>query len=109
MHPDLSGSVTSIVSCASLVTFAFVTNVFKVPQHFFLIFIASVLYFALIMLRNRAYKVATASFVTMIFALTPLFVAILSFFFLQETLAPIQAVGGLFIVGSTIFAERYKM
>ncbi len=109
MHTDLSGSVTSIVACLSLLFLATMTHVLRVPQQLFWVFITSVLYFAMIMFRNRAYKIATASFVTMIFALTPFFVTILSFIFLRETLEPVQLIGGLLIVGSAVLVERYKM
>jgi len=109
MHPDLSGAVTSIVACISLVLLANLLHVFTIPQHFGFVVLASLCYFTMIMLRNRAYKLATASFVTMVFAITPLFVTILSLLFLNETLSLVQAVGGLLIVGSTISAERYKL
>jgi len=109
MHPDLSGSVTSIVACVSLVLLANILHVFTIPQHFGFVLLASLCYFTMIMLRNRAYKLATASFVTMVFAITPLFVTILSLVFLNETLSPLQAVGGLVIVGSTFLAEKFKL
>ncbi|MEK7571356.1 MAG: DMT family transporter [Patescibacteria group bacterium] len=109
MHPDLSGSVTSLVACLSLVILAYTSNVFSIPQHFVFVCLASVCYFALIMLRNRAYVLSTASFVTMIFGLTPLFVTILSVIFLHETIEFIEIIGGILILTSAFFAEKYRV
>lgn len=109
MHPDLSGSVTSLVGFASLFLLAVSTHVFQVPSHLPLVLLGSVFSFALIMCRNRAYQFATASFVTMVFTISPLFVAILSFFFLQETLSPIEMLGGMIIIGSAFLVEKFKI
>lgn len=109
MHPDLSGSVTSTVAITTLVIFANLIHVFKIPQNLFLVFLGGVIYFTQIMLRNRAYKHATASFVTMIFSITPLFVAILSYPILHERLGLIELIGGIIILSSTILSEKFKI
>jgi drug/metabolite transporter (DMT)-like permease len=109
MHPDLSGSVTTTIGFLSLLIFASATHVLQIPSHLPLILVGSVFYFGLIMFRNRAYQVSSASFVTMVFALSPLIVCLLSFIFLHETLQPLQLVGGLLMVGATIFVERLKI
>jgi drug/metabolite transporter (DMT)-like permease len=109
MHPDLTGSVMAIVGFCSLFIAANLTNVFAIPSHLPLILVGSVLYFGLIIFRNRAYQISTASFVSMVFGLSPLFVTVLSFFILHETLSPIQLIGGLLIVGSTFFVQRLKI
>lgn len=109
MHPDLSGAVTSIVGTISLFILALGTNILKIPREIYLILLASCTNFIMIMLRNRAYKHASASFVTMIVSLTPLFVSLLSYPLLNERLEPVELVGGLIIVGSTILAEKFKI
>ncbi len=109
MHPDLSGSVVSGIGGVSLAILASAANIFEIPANFPLVAFGSLLYFALIMFRNRAYKYSSASFVSMVFGLSPMFVVILSYFFLGEVLKPIQLLGGAIIIGATIFTEKFKM
>lgn len=109
MHTDLSGAVTVIVAGISLVSFANLTHVYHVPHNLPLVLIGSLFYFVHILLRNRAYKHASASFVSMVYALAPFYVTILSYFMLGETISLIELIGGLLIVGSIIFVERFKI
>lgn len=57
----------------------------------------------------QAFKHATASYVTMIMSFTPVFVSLLAFFFLKESLAPVQLVGGGLIVLAGILVEKLKI
>lgn len=57
----------------------------------------------------QAFKHATASYVTMIMSFTPVFVSLLAFFFLKESLTPIQLVGGGLIVLAGILVEKLKI
>lgn len=57
----------------------------------------------------QAFKHATASYVTMIMSFTPVFVSLLAFFFLKESLSPIQLIGGGFIVLAGILVEKLKI
>lgn len=109
MHPDLSGAVTMLVSFLSLLLISLITSTIRIPNMLFLIFAASLISFFQIRTRNNAYKVATASFVTMIVSLTPLFVSIISIPLLGERLEIIQMIGGALIVSSGFLAEKLKM
>lgn len=109
MHTDFSASLTSIIATITLLNFAIFTKVFVIPHNILLILIGSFLYFFQILFRNRAYKHATASFVTMVFCLTPFLVSLISFFMLHEKIEPISLVGGIIIVGSTFFVEKFKV
>lgn len=109
MHPDLTGAVITVISFISFVGFAVITHLLTVPKNFLLVFCASAFNFGLIILRNRAFKVATASLVTMTFALSPLFVGGLSVLFLQESFGPVELMGGALILSSTLLAERFKL
>ena len=109
MHPDLSGSVISLVSAASLLLFGCLSGRLALPVNMFMICIGAAFSFTLTMARNRAYTFATASFVTMIFSLTPVFVALLSYPLLGERLEPMELVGGAIIVGSTFLVEKFKI
>lgn len=109
MHPDLSGAVTMLVSFLSLLCLSIATNSIRIPQELFLILLSSVFGFFQIRTRNKAYQIATASFVTMIVSLTPLFVSVISLPVLGEKMDAIQLLGGLLIVSSGFLAEKLKM
>lgn len=109
MHPDLSGSAISIVSAASLLIFGYLSGSLKLPINVLMILVGAAFSFTLTMARNRAYTFSTASFVTMIFSLTPVFVALLSFPLLGERLTPMEIMGGAIIVGSTFLVEKFKI
>ncbi len=109
MHPDLSGSAISIVSAASLLIFGYLSGSLKLPVNILMILVGAAFSFTLTMARNRAYTFSTASFVTMIFSLTPVFVALLSYPLLGERLTPVEIVGGAIIVGSTFLVEKFKI
>lgn len=109
MHPDISGSVTSIVAGIALFMFALINGSIKLPGHLMLILLGTAISFVQTMARNRAYKYATASFVTMIVSITPVFVGFLSYPILHESLSAIELVGGTIIVGSMFFVEYFKI
>lgn len=54
-------------------------------------------------------KYATASYVTMIFSLTPIFVSLMAIPLLKESLAPIQIVGGILIILAGVSVEKLKI
>lgn len=109
MHPDLSGAVIQVVATAALLSLALTTHVLDLPMNWGLVLVGGFLAFAQIILRNRAYAVASASYVSMIYALSPLFVTILSYLFLQEKLSWLKLAGGAIIIGSTVVAHKLKI
>mgnify|MGYP002335982700 CR=1 FL=1 len=109
MHPDLSGAVTNLVSVATLLVTVLIAGVFALPKNLLLIASGAMLFFFQIKVRNRAYQLASASFVTMIISLTPVFVSVWSWIFLKESLEGIQILGGILIVGSGLLANRLKI
>lgn len=75
------------------------------------ILVASITCLSIILTTTRfqAYKHASATYVTMIMSFTPVFVSILAFFFLRETLTLMQLLGGGLIVLSGILVEKLKI
>ncbi|MEK7544121.1 MAG: DMT family transporter [Patescibacteria group bacterium] len=57
----------------------------------------------------QAFKHASASYVTMIMSFTPVFVSIISIPLLHETLSTMQILGGIFIIGAGVAAEKLKI
>lgn len=109
MHPDVSGASISIVATVSLLVFSLILNILHYPKNIFLIFLSALLSLLITMVRNRAYKYATASFVTMIVSLTPVFVTLLSYPLLHERMDMYQIIGGSIIVGSMFLVERFNI
>ncbi|HSW98119.1 MAG TPA: DMT family transporter [Candidatus Saccharimonadales bacterium] len=109
MHPDLSGSSIAIVATITLFFTALFAHVLVIPQNIPFIILIALFSIASTLFRNRAYKNATASFVTMIVSITPLFVAILSYFFLHESLGLVETIGGLIIVGAIVVVEKFQI
>jgi len=109
MHPDLSASAIAIVTLISLLILSVITRQLSYPSGIILISLAALISFFQVRFRNRAYQVATASFVTMIVSFTPVFVSLLSFPLLGERLDPIQLLGGGLIVSSGVLAEKLKI
>ena len=109
MHPDLSGAVISLITTFMLLSIAITRGPIRVPQHIPFFLLASILSIGVVTVRNRAYQHATASFVTMIVSLTPVFVAFLSYPLLHERLGLVETIGGLIIIGSTFFVEKFNI
>ena len=66
-------------------------------------------YIAIMQTKLTAFKSATASYGTMIFSFTPIFVSLLAIPFLGETLTPIQIIGGILIVSAGVGVEKLKI
>jgi bacterial/archaeal transporter family protein len=107
VDPDVTGAITTLVATVSLGLVGLAYGVLAWPRSFGLVAVAGVVYFVQILARNRAYRIATASFVTMAVSLTPLFVAGLSLVFLHETLDTIELAGGLLIVAAALLADKF--
>jgi len=109
MHPDLSGSAIDIVATITLFLAALFAGVLIIPHNIPLIILIALIGIAMTMSRNRAYKNASASFVTMIVSITPLFVSVLSYIFLHESLGLVETIGGLLIVGTIVVVEYLQI
>lgn len=109
MHPDLSGAAISLVTTVTLLSLALMKGSIHIPQHISWIVLGSILSIGVTAVRNRAYQNATASFVTMIVSLTPVFVAFLSYPLLHERLGVVETIGGLIIIGSAFFVEKFRI
>lgn len=109
MNPDLSAAAIMIVTTGSLLILAIITHQIAPPQGIFLICLTGIISVFQTRFRNRAYKLASASFVTMIVSFTPVFVSLLSYPLLGESLDGIQIVGGICIVSAGVFAEKLKI
>lgn len=58
---------------------------------------------------NRTLQIASASYMTMMSAVTPILVAVLALVFLDDSLAPIQWLGAVLIIGSSYVTQLMKV
>lgn len=109
MSTQLSASAGFLIGVIPLAFIALMNNAIAIPKSLFLISLLTFVYIVLINLRFNAYKNASASYVTMIFSFTPVFVSFMAIPLLQETMTPIQIVGGTLIVLAGIAVEKLKI
>ncbi|HCR81030.1 MAG: hypothetical protein UY13_C0001G0040 [Candidatus Pacebacteria bacterium GW2011_GWB1_47_8] len=109
--------MSSNVSAAGSVILGFLPNVLialaftslQLPVNFWLILLLSVGYIFLTQFRFTAYKHASASFVTMVFSFTPVFVALMAIPLLGETMTSVQILGGILIILAGVMVEKLKI
>jgi drug/metabolite transporter (DMT)-like permease len=88
----------------------FQVNAFSFDIHIFPYIFGSALFVCLLSIfLNRALKVASASYMTILSSLSPIAVAALAFIFLHETLSIVQILGASFIVFGGIITQYLKI
>ncbi len=106
MSINLSSSASSLIGFIPIVAITLYVSTIHIPQDVVLILILSILYIILTKLRYTAYSHAKASYVTMIFSFTPVFVSFMAIPFLKESMTSVQIMGGILIVLSGILVEK---
>jgi len=109
MSTDLSVSGGILFGFLPLMIFVYFKQAIFFPKNIFLILILVIFSISIEQLRYKAYKYSNASFVSLVFSLTPVFVSVISFILLKEFLTPFQIVGGLIIISAGIFVEKLKI
>ncbi len=107
---------TTLSSSASFV-FAFIPNLLIayffgaifIPQSIPLLILLAFSYILIRVLRFEAYKLTSASYVTMIFSFSPVVVAFLAIPLLGESMSPIQILGGVLIITAGVLVEKLKI
>ena len=90
MSPNISASASFLVGIFPIALIALFKGVIAIPQMPLLVLAFALVNILIITFRFLAYKNATASYVTMMFSLTPVFVSFIAIPFLGETLTSIQ-------------------
>jgi drug/metabolite transporter (DMT)-like permease len=109
MSANVASAGSFFVSVLPVALIALFNNAASLPKSPLLIL--SITFFSIMVTvtRFRAYHNASASYVTMVFSFTPVFVSLFAFVFLQEVITPIQIVGGGLMVLAGIAAEKLKI
>jgi len=109
MPANTVSSVRFMMSVLPLIILALANTTVRVPMNMPLVLLITFLDFLLAYLIFQAFKHSTATFMTMIMSFTPVFVALIAFPLLGETLTPVQLVGGGLIVAGGIMVEALKI
>lgn len=109
MSVDLSASASFLIGVIPICLIALFNNAVRFPKSPMLMALLTIFYILITLTRYRAYKNATASYVTMVFSFTPVFVSLMAVPFLKETLTPVQLIGGGLIILAGISVEKLKI
>jgi drug/metabolite transporter (DMT)-like permease len=111
MSHGISASVSYLFGVIPILFMPIIFQSVFLPQNWLAILGLIFLYILLRNFRYRAYQHATASYVTMVFSATPVMVTImaLSLPFLNETISPLQVVGGILITLAGVGVEKLKV
>jgi len=109
MSTNLSASGSFLIGVLPLAGLAYFNQAIAMPKSFLLISILTLLYILITVFRFNAYKHASATYVTMVFSFTPVFVSFMAIPILKEVLTPIQIAGGVLIVLAGVAVEKLKI
>ncbi|HUD18987.1 MAG TPA: DMT family transporter [Patescibacteria group bacterium] len=109
VHSDVAASVSTLLGFIPLLIVTWWQHALVIPSGIPLIIALTICQILITTFRYRALKESSASFVTMIFSLTPVIVSVLAFSFLGESLTLIQIFGGLLIIAAGIGVEKLKI
>lgn len=109
MSPQISAAGTFLFAFLPLVLFTSIMGGIGMPGMLPLVFVLAGTFIGLALLRFAAYQYASASYVTMVFSFTPVFVSLLAIPILGESLTAVQTIGGILIVLAGIGVEKLKI
>lgn len=109
MSTDLSASGSFIIGVFPITLIAFLNKAIIIPKSLLLILLLTFGYILITVFRFKAYKNATASYVTMIFSFTPVLVSFMAIPLLGELMTSVQIAGGVLIVLAGIAVEKLKI
>lgn len=109
IHPDFSAAITFFIGLIPIIIFTIANNAVRLPINWFVILTVVACDILLVQTRNRAYKIATASYVTMMMSFTPVLATLFAFITLRESMTIVQLLGGGFIVLAGISAEKLNI
>ena len=105
----LTASAAFIFSLVPFLMLLLATGQIHWPKAPLIIPLLAVFNIGITQFKLQGLKYASASYVTMIFSFTPIFVSLLAIPLLHETLTPIQILGGALIILAGIGVEKLKI
>ena len=109
MSANIASAGSFFVSIVPVSVIALINNAVSFPKFPFLLLGITIFSILITLMRFRAYRHASASYVTMVFSFTPVFVTLIAYLLLHEVITPIQIVGGGLMVLAGVAAEKLKI
>lgn len=110
MSTSLSSSGSFLIGVVPIIVIALMNHAVVIPQSIFFIMLLTLSYLLGTIARFKAYQNASATYITMVYSFTPVFVSIMAVFILGEAMiTPIQMLGGVLIISAGIAAEKLKI
>lgn len=109
MSPALGAIGTFVFGFIPITLFSFAMGGATLPTPIVLIPAIAISHILITVFRFQAYKYGSASYVTMVFSFTPVFVSLMAIPLLGETLSAVQVAGGILIVGAAFLVEALKI
>lgn len=110
MSTSLSSSASFLVGVIPIIVIALLNQAIAIPNSLFFIVLLTISYLLGTVARFKAYQNASATYITMVYSFTPVFVSIMAVFLLGEAMiTPIQILGGVLIISAGVAAEKLKV
>lgn len=109
MTADAVSAGRFMIAFFPLIILATANTTIVIPQQMPLVLFITFLDFLLAVLIFHAFKHNSATYMTMIMSFTPVFVALMAFPLLGETLSSVQLLGGGLIILGGILVEKFKI
>lgn len=109
MPPLFSAAAASLIGIIPLVIIAGYNQAIYWPATIGLIFLWTIAFILLTLMRFTAYQYASAAYLTMMYSLTPVLVSLMALTLLQEEMTALQIVGGGLIVLAGVGVEKLKI
>jgi len=109
MSARLSAAASMLIAFLPALAINYCLAKIKLPENLSLMLAIGTILVIITILRFNAYKYATASYVTTVYSLTPVFVTLMAIPFLKEQITVTQLAGGLLIVGASAAATKLKI
>ncbi len=106
INPLLTAATVFLIGVIPTGGIAYLNNAVSFPQVPIFLLSITFFYITLNVFRYNALRAASASYVTMIFSFTPVFVSLMAVPLLNESLVPIQMVGGGLIILAGVLVEK---
>ena len=109
MSSNLSAAASILIGFFPITMIALINHAIALPKSLPLMLAITFFGLLITIFRYRGLKHASASYVTMIFSFTPVMVSFMALTLLNETMTPIQLLGGGLIVLAGIAVEKLKI
>ncbi|MFZ2072441.1 MAG: DMT family transporter [Minisyncoccia bacterium] len=109
MSSGLSASASFLIGIVPMTIIVLFFHKLEIPHSIFLIILAAIFSVTGTLFRFKAYQNATASYIAMIYSLTPIIVLLLAIPLLKESMTFFQLLGGILIVISGVLVEKLKI